>query len=82
MTVVMNKSDYNNKANTLLKDTETYQPLDTDPSKTSVNRINRKLKLLKDKGKLDERSYNRGRPNDASTAKFMDYRKYTRTTSP
>jgi hypothetical protein len=51
----MNKSDYIDKANTLLKDTETYQPLDTDPSKTTVNRINLKLKqLVKDKDKLEE----------------------------
>ena len=33
MTVIMNKSDYIDKANALLKDTNTYQPLDTDPSK-------------------------------------------------
>ncbi|XP_028408809.1 uncharacterized protein LOC114531389 [Dendronephthya gigantea] len=70
MTVVMNKSDYIDKANTLLKDTATYQPLDTDPNKTTVNHINQKLKQLKDKGKLDERNYSRIRPNDASTAKF------------
>ena len=70
MTVIMNKSDYIEKANTLLKDTEKYQPLDTDPSKTTVNRINQKLKHLKDKDKLEETSYNRIRPNDASTAKF------------
>ena len=70
MTVIMNKSDYIDKANTLLKDTETYQPLDTDPSKTTVNRINMKLKQLKDKDKLEETNYKRIRPNDASTAKF------------
>ena len=66
----MNKSDYIDKANTLLKDTKTYQPLDTDPSKTTVNRINMKLKQLKDKDKLEETNYKRIRPNDASTAKF------------
>jgi hypothetical protein len=66
----MNKSDYIYKANTLLKDTETYQPLDTDPSKTTVNRINMILKQLKDKDKLEETNYKRIRPNDASTAKF------------
>ena len=70
----MNKSDYIDKANTLLKDTETYQPLDTDPSKTTVNRINMKLlKQLKDKDKRhkpEESNYKRIRPNDASTAKF------------
>jgi hypothetical protein len=66
----MNKSDYIDKANTLLKDTETYQPLEIDPSKTTVNRINMKLKHLKDKDKLEETNYKRIRPNDASTAKF------------
>ena len=59
MTVIMNKSDYIDKANTLLKDTETYQPLDIDPSKTTVNRINMKLKQLKDKDKLEETNYKR-----------------------
>jgi hypothetical protein len=53
----MNKSDYINKANTLLKDTKTYQPLDTDASKTTFNRINMKLKQLKDKDKLEETNY-------------------------
>jgi hypothetical protein len=66
----MNKSDYIDKANTLLKDTKIYQPLDTDPSKTTVNRINKKLKQLKDKDKLEEPNCKRIRPNDASTAKF------------
>ncbi len=68
--MIMNKSEYINKANTLLKDTETYQPLDTDPSKTTVNRINQKLKQFKDKDKLNETTYYRFRPNDASSAKF------------
>ena len=56
MTVIMNKSDYIEKANTLLRDTDTYQPLDTDTSKTTVNSINQKLKHLKDKDKLEETS--------------------------
>ncbi len=44
MTVIMNKSDYIDKAETLLKEANTYQPLDTDPSKTTMNNINKKLK--------------------------------------
>ena len=76
MTVIVSKSDYIDKANTLLKDTKIYQPLDTDPSKTTVNRTNMKLKQLKDKDRLEETNYKRIRPNDASTAKFTDYRKY------
>ena len=46
MTVVMDKSDCTNKAKALINDTNTYQPLDTDPSKTTVNRINTKLNSL------------------------------------
>ncbi len=70
MTVIMNKSDYIDKAETLLKDANTYQPLDTDPSKTTMNNINKKLKRLKDQDKLSETTYNRTRPNDATIAKF------------
>ena len=68
MTVIMNKSDYIDKANTLHDDSETYQALDTNPSKT--NCINQKLKQLKDKDKLNETTCYRVRPNDASNAKF------------
>ena len=70
MTVVMDKSDYTNKAKTLINDTNTYQPLDTDPSKTTVNRINKKLKSLKDQDKLNKRTYDQIRPKDATIAKF------------
>ena len=71
-TAVMNKFDYNNKASTLLKDTEAYQPLDIDQGKMMVNSISQKLKLFKDKEKLNERSYNRIRPNDASRKCTID----------
>jgi hypothetical protein len=56
MTVVMDKLDYTNKAKTLINDTNTYQPLDTEPSKTTVIRINKKLKSLKDQDKLNKRT--------------------------
>ena len=79
MTVIMNKSDYIDKANTLLNDTETYEPLDTDPSKTTVNRINQKLKKLKDKDKLSETTYHRIRPMQPRL-NFMDYLKYIKKT--
>jgi hypothetical protein len=70
MTVVMDKSDYTNKSKTLINDTNTYQPLDTDPSKTTVNPINKKLKSLKDQDKLNKRTYDQIRPKDATIAKF------------
>jgi hypothetical protein len=70
VTVVMDKSDYTNKAKTLINVTNTYQPLDTDPSKTTVNRINKKIKSLKDQDKLNKRTYDQIRPKDATIAKF------------
>ena len=70
MTVVMNKSDYIDKANNLLQDPMTYQPLKSDPGKTTLNHINQKLKLLKKQEKIDENTYKQIRSNDAITAKF------------
>ena len=68
MTVLMNKSDYIDKANNLLQDPLSYQPLKSDPSKTTLNHI--KLKALKKQDKLDENTNKRIRPNDMTTAKF------------
>ena len=82
MTVVMDKSDYTNKAKTLINDTNTYQPLDTDPSKTSVNRINKKLKSLKDQDKLNKRTYDQIRPKDATIAKFYGLPKIHKDNNP
>ena len=79
MTVIMNKSDYTDKAHALLKDTNTYQPLDTNPSKMTVNHIKKKLKNLKEQNRLNEAIYNRIRPNDAATAKFLRFAEDTQT---
>ena len=70
MTVVTNKSDYIDKANNLLQDPMTYQPLKSDPGKTTLNHINKKLKSLKKQEKIDENTYKQIRPNDAITAKI------------
>ena len=80
MTVIMNKSDYIDKTNTLLNDAETYQPLDTDPSKTTVNRINQKLKQLKDKDKLNKTTYHRFDQTMQPRLNFMNYPKYIKKT--
>jgi hypothetical protein len=82
MTVVMDKSDYTNKAKTLINETNTYQPLDTDPRKTTVNRINKKLKSLKDQDKLNKRTYDQIRPKDATIAKFYGLPKIHKDNNP
>ena len=47
-TVVMHKNEYIFKATNLLKDTNTYQQLDQDPTKMTTARINKILQTLKD----------------------------------
>ena len=64
MTVIMNKSDYIDKATLYL--TLKY----TGPRKTTVDRINQKLKQLEDKDKLNETIYHRIQSNNASAIKF------------
>ncbi|XP_046848063.1 uncharacterized protein LOC124441644, partial [Xenia sp. Carnegie-2017] len=81
-TVIMDRSEYIDKAKTLLQDTTTYELLHKDPSKTTTNRINQKLKHLKDKKKLNENDYRRIRPNDASTAKFYGLPKIHKENNP
>ena len=65
MTVVMNKSDYIDKANNVLQDPMIYQPLKSDPGKTTLNHINQTLKSLKKKQeKIDDNTYKQIRTNN------------------
>ncbi len=69
-TVVMDREEYINKANELLQDNSTYKKLDKNPTKTTTSHINKKLKSLKDQRKLDNKTYLKIRPSDATTACF------------
>ena len=69
-TVVMDRTDYVNKANELLQDKNTYKKLDKNPTKTTISRISKKLKSLEDQQKLDNKTYLKIRPSDATTARF------------
>ena len=82
MTVIMDKSDYTDKIKTLLNDTNTYLPLDSDPTKTTVNRINKKLKDLKNHEKIDKLTYDKIRPNEATIAKFYGVPKIHKDNNP
>ena len=66
----MDKSDYTDNAKTLLNDTNTYLPLDSDPNTTTVSRVNKKLKDLKNQEKLDKHTHDQIRQNEATIAKF------------
>lgn len=71
MTIVMDMLDYtSNKAKAVINATNTYQQLDADPSKTTVNRINTKLKTFKDQDKLSKQIFDRIRAKHANIAKF------------
>ena len=74
--------DYINKANELLQDNITYRKFDKDPTKTTISRINKKLKTLKDQQKLDNLTYSRIRPSDATMARFYGLPKIHKPDTP
>ena len=81
-TVVMDKTDYSNKARKLLQDEKTYKKLNKNPTKTTISRINKKLKSLKDEQKLDDKTYHKVRPSDATTARFYGLPKIHKPNTP
>ena len=70
LVMVMDTLDYTNKVKAFINDTNTYQQLDADPIKATVNRINTKLKTLQDQDKLSKKIFDRFRAKDANVAKF------------
>ena len=54
----------------------------SDPSKTTVNRINKKLKDLKNHEKIDKPTYDKMRPNEATIAKFYGVPKIHKDNNP
>ncbi len=59
-----------------------HQPLNTDPSKTTVNRINKKLTTLRNQKKLSKHIHDQIRPNDATIAKFYGLPKIHKGNNP
>ena len=78
----MDKTDYSNKAKELLQDNKTYKKLDKNPTKTTITRINKRLKSLKDEQKLDDKTYHKIRPSDATTARFYGLPKIHKPNTP
>jgi hypothetical protein len=69
-TIVMDRTDYNNKANMLFQASNTYKKLEKDPTKTTISRIIKKLNSLNHQQKLDNNTYLKIRPSDATSARF------------
>ena len=59
VTVVMDKTDYNDKMDSLVNDKQTYEVLKRDPTPALQRKLNNKLLTLKKTDKIDFRRYNR-----------------------
>ena len=59
VTVVMNKTDYNDKMDPLVNDKQTYEVLKRDPTPAMQRKLNNKLLTLKKTDKIDFRRYSR-----------------------
>ena len=56
-TVVLNNSDNESKALTLLQDENVYEKLNKDPTQKLQSKLIKLLKELKDKGAIDSKTY-------------------------
>ena len=78
-TVVMDRTDYINKANKLLQDNNTYKKLDRDPTKTTISRINKKTQNAKRPTKTGQFNIFQ----DLTIRRYsMDYPKFTNQIPP
>ena len=81
--VVMDRADYNNKAQRLLEDRGTYKEVKTDPT----NRLKKKklfslLKMIKAEGCINDQLYKKMYSTGAVAQKFCGLPKFTKETSP
>ena len=74
--VIMDQQDYNNKANTLLQDTNTYKVLNKDPTNSLKNKLITILKDIKQTGGLSNTKYKTLYPTKAVPLNFMAFLKF------
>ena len=80
-TVVLNKTDYQQKVNTLLSDTNTYEPLKRDPSNNYKQKVIDSLQELEKDGVIDKSRYFRPYPG-VSVPKFYGLPKIHKNGAP
>ena len=80
--VVMNTSDYKNKANALLSDTSTYHILTKDPTAKFSNTLIKKLQELKKVGALTDFQYRRLYPTSTTIPRFYGLPKVHKSGAP
>ena len=75
--VVMDRWDYNTKAQCLLDDKDTYRPLSKDPTAKLKSWLINILKNCKAQGQINQATYKRLYPTCDTPLIFMAYRKST-----
>ncbi|XP_072023437.1 uncharacterized protein [Amphiura filiformis] len=81
-TVVMNKTSYQDKANELLADKNTYELIKKDPTAKYKNRLVDQLKVLKDEEWIDFKLYRQLYPTTAVVPKFYGLPKVHKPSCP
>ena len=79
--VVMDRDDYNTKAEELLHQ-QTYRPIPSDPTNKLKNRLITLLKKIKTEGGLNEATYKRLYPTGAGSPKFYGLPKVHKQGTP
>ena len=80
--VIMDQQDYNNKAQALLQDTNTYKVLSKDPTSHLKNKLINLLKDIKQSWGLSTQKYKQLYPTSAVPPKFYGLPKIHKTGTP
>ena len=80
--LVMDRADYNNKAQKLLEDRGTIQEIMTDPTNKLENKLVNLLKKIKTKGGISDQLYKKMYPTGAVAPNFIGCPKFIKETSP
>ena len=80
--VVMDKNEYIRKMKELLDDTNTYRPLNTDPTIKQKNKLINILRRVKTEAKLEATTYRRMYPTGACSPKLYGLPKIHKKDTP
>ena len=80
--VMMDKQDYNKKANALQQDTNTYRVLNKDPTNSLKNKLISILKDIKQTGGLSNTKYKQLYPTSAVPPNSMAFPKFIKLAPP
>ena len=80
--VVMDRVDYNNKAQKLLEDRGTYREIKTEPTKKLKNKLVSLLKMIKAEGGISDQLCKKLYPTGAVAPKFYGLPKIHKKKSP